>query len=108
MNEKYKILLTCYDPYCEPFYDEITGEFASILEAQNVMMRCAIEEADSLNMSFMSEYPLRKVYGVIPDGDNSIMVYVFYVGDEEPTPLTEYNIMPYSEYIAQNEKEESE
>lgn len=101
MKEKYKILLTCHDPYCEPYYDEISGEFDSLVEAQNNMMRCAIEEADSLNETFLYETPISRIYGVIPDGNNDIMVYVFCIGNNEPTPLTEYHIMPYSEYQAQ-------
>lgn len=101
MKEKYKILLTCYDPYFEPFYDEISGEFNSIVEAQNTMLRCAVEEADSLNESFRRDTPINRVYGVIPDGDNDVTVYVFYAGNDDVTKLTDYHIMPYSEYQVQ-------
>lgn len=101
MKEKYKILLNCYDPYCEPFQDEISGEFDSIVEAQNIMMKCAIEEADSLNESFLFDTPITRVYGVTPDGNNGVTVYVFYVGNDSTTKLTEYQIAPYSEYQIQ-------
>lgn len=101
MKEKYKILLNCYDPYCEPFQDEISGEFGSITEAQNVMLRCAIEEAHSLNESYMDDNPIVRVYTVVPDGDNSVTVYTNYTDNAKRVMLTEYQIAPYSEYQRQ-------
>ena len=101
MIEKYKILLTCYDPYCEPFQDEISGEFDSIMEAQNIMMKCAIEEASSLNESYMYDNPIVRVYTVVSDGDNGVTVYVNYTDNANRAMLTEYQIAPYSEYQRQ-------
>ena len=105
MKEKYKILLTCYDPNTEPFYDEIKGEFYSIMEAQHMMYKCAIQEADSLNETWLSDDSIERVYGVCINGSDSVTVYVLHVGGE-PTNLTDYVVMTYSEYQVQryNEK----
>lgn len=105
MKEKYKILLTCYNPYEEPFYDAISGEYDSLMEAQHMMYKCAIEEADSLNESWLSDDPIERVYGVYINEDDSVTVYVLHVGGE-PTNLTDYTIMSYSECQVQmyNEK----
>lgn len=101
MQEKYKILLTYYDPHHKPCHDEVSVEFNSILEAQIMMLKCAIEEADSLNAGSLFDTPITKVYGVTPEGDNGVTVYVLYVGNDSATKLTGYQIVPYSDYLIQ-------
>jgi hypothetical protein len=97
MSIKYKIVLTCYDPDCEPYFDEIEGEFGSKLQAQNVMYQYAISEADGLNESCVDKCNIERIYGLMLDDNKNPIVYIIYHGNDDITKLTEYKVVRVGE-----------
>lgn len=104
MKEKYKIILTCYDPNAEPYCDEIDGMFDSITEAQNAMYRCAISEADSLNIPCEGNCKIEKMYGVTLDEYSNPVVYVRYANDNDITKLTNYSVVKIEQELSMLDK----
>ena len=94
MSNKYKILMICYDPNTEPFYDIMDGEFDTITAAQKEMYEAAMEEAMSMNESWLSDGSIEKIHEVHINSDISVSVLVCYKGCENTSRLIDYIIIP--------------
>lgn len=98
--KKYKILLTCYD-FDEPmpYFDEVIGVFNSKLEAEKIMLECAIGEMENL-CGILDEdgaFPELRFVPTMQDEEYNLVINAWDGPDYRP--VTGYNVMSVNELL---------
>lgn len=90
---KYKINMTCHDfENSEPYFDEVNGEFGSKMEAELAMLRCVLDELQSLNGIMEDDtFSERRFIATIEDEDHDVVINAWDGPDYRP--VTCYDIV---------------
>ena len=90
---QYKILLTCYDfDKKEPYIDELSSRYDSVIKAENAMYVCVLDELASLNgIMENDEFPERRFIATTEDTDHDVVINCWDGPDYRP--VTCYDIV---------------
>lgn len=96
---KYKIHMAFYDfENSEPYFDEVNGEFGSKMEAELAMLRCVLDELQSLNGIMEDDtFPERRFIATTEDEDHDVVINAWDGPDYRP--VTCYKVMPVDELV---------